>query len=135
VNYFAGKRLNTVAHVIAVETGDGRMDCSDDSRIKVWLCVPAWSTRRAMLTDGDEFFRVHGRDQGLGDEPIEHMLSDDPVGQQMLPRWAQQLAGVHFFVDFTAPDDEAEAAERIEFHEIRATPPIEDVKRRLGIPE
>jgi hypothetical protein len=136
MNYFAGRRLNTTGHVIAVETAatDGRMDCEDCSRVRVWLVVPIWSDRRALLTDGEPFFAAlmrnpHPDDPGLSDEAIERTLATTSMRES----WVRLLIGQYFRVDFTAPDDEAEAAERIEFHSIVPMPPYEEVCARLGI--
>jgi hypothetical protein len=138
MSYFTDRHLKTTCYIIAVDTSGARMDCEDTSRMHVWVACPAWSSRRAFYTGGDEFFRaamsaIEGEDRGLRPDQIDHMLDpDDPVGSDMLDRWAKMLVGRHFYIDFDGPADEAEPAERIEFRSIELAPPIEEVMARLA---
>lgn len=138
MNWFTGKPLTTTAFVVGVDTnGDGdRMDCEDDARIHIWLCIPAWSTRRAVYTGGDEFFRAYlgtgPNGEGLPAEEIDRLLGGYALARAR-ERYAKAMRGMHFYVSLIGPTDEAEPGERIEFTKIEATPPIEEVMARLGM--
>lgn len=139
MNYFTGKRMNTVGHIISAAVDDGQMDCEDDARVHVWVVCSAWSTRRAFLTDGAPFLRAqltagvgdHGH--GISDDYVTALLADERYVRELRLNVERHVTGRFFYVELIGPPDEAEPGERIEIISVRPTPPREEVERRLGI--
>lgn len=102
-----------VVSVIAVEEG-GQLDCCDEETHHVWVTALAWSGRRAYLTGASPFVNAAGAT----------VLED-----------VNDLTDVHFYADIPLgpPPAMPEPGEHLEWLNLELAPPIEEVKKQLGI--
>lgn len=137
MNYFTGKPLDTVGHVIAATVDSGQLDCEDTARVHAWVVCPAWSVRRAFIVDGEPFVRAAlgapTRGPAASTDYLDALLSDERYAQSLRTAVEHHVVGMHFYIELVGPTDEAEPGERIEIRSVRCTPPLEEVERRLGI--
>lgn len=104
--------LPTVVSVLLAEEDHDRMDCEDDDPRKVWIVVGAWSGRRAVLTHAAPF---------LDAAETEDLAT--LTGRTFMCR-----------LDLSNPPlFEHEGGERLEWPELKPTPPMSEVYARLGI--
>ncbi len=99
-------------HVIAEELDGSAMGCCDEEHDKIWVTVAVWHWRRAYLTSARPFLTATG------------LRPDELIGEHF-------IADVHL----DPPPAVAEVDEEIYFGNIELSPPIEEIHRRLGIPE
>lgn len=98
-----------VVKILAVEADPTPLDCCDEDSVHVWVVVPVWANRRAVLVQGTQFV------QAAGCAP-------------------EELPGKRFYAELPkgAPAFVPEPGERIVFHGLEECPPFEEIERRLG---
>lgn len=108
------KRAPAPCSVIFLKTeiDHAPMDCYDDDPRKVWVIVPIWSYRRAVLTHARPFLEAADTDKMSALEGKVFLASLDPSGP---------------------PPFEHESGERLEWPELRLAPPISEIQARLGV--
>lgn len=103
----------TVVRVVAIEDNHGKLDCCDEETAHVWVRVLTWSGRRAYLTGASPFMEAAG-------SAVPDLYS---------------LQGERFYADLPVepPPAQPEPGERLEWPSLKLRPPIDEVKRSLGM--
>lgn len=98
--------------VVAVEDNYGKLDCCDEETAHVWVTVPTWSGRRAYLTGASPFMKAAPSVPDVYSLKDEHFIAELPL---------------------EPPPAIPEAAEYLEWPGLELAPPMDQVKKELGL--